>query len=121
MGPFPQLAIFRRFGPLNMLNLLSLQAELTHLQNELKAVTNLDDMSPGPESKFSSSFLAMLKEMDRDEEKVEDSREVPPASAKSGRTPLQWSLLLRIRSKLNEYSEYVTRSTPNRLLREVSR
>lgn len=37
------LAIFRRFGELNMLNLLSLQAELIELQGRYKRICEIDD------------------------------------------------------------------------------
>ena len=36
MGTHPKLAISRRFGALNLRNLLYLQAELIYLEDELK-------------------------------------------------------------------------------------
>ena len=38
MGSYQETAIFRRFGKLNMLNLLSLQAELTDLEVQLENI-----------------------------------------------------------------------------------
>jgi hypothetical protein len=37
MGAHPEVAVFRRFGALNAQNLLYLQAELTHLELELRS------------------------------------------------------------------------------------
>ncbi|KAL9042553.1 MAG: hypothetical protein Q9214_003742 [Letrouitia sp. 1 TL-2023] len=50
-------AIFRRFTPLNVKNLLYMQAELIHLDAELRIIENEDRTSGNPEkSSFSSSF-----------------------------------------------------------------
>ncbi|KAK4549982.1 hypothetical protein LTR36_002949 [Oleoguttula mirabilis] len=97
MGPFPQLAIFRKLGSLDMLNLLSLQAELTHLESQFKAISRRDDKSAGVASDFSVSFRAMLEERDQNSDKL-------PDLAESDDTQMQWWLILRIREKLNEYN-----------------
>jgi hypothetical protein len=44
----PQLAIFRRFGSLNALNLLYLQADLALFQNELEHQQGVDNRSGDP-------------------------------------------------------------------------
>ena len=87
LGPYPELAHFRRFGSLNMLNLLSLQAELTHLKVRFDAIASRDDKAHNynTTSRYSKSFRAMLV--------------FPPE-----KRPEQWKLLLEIRAKLNEYS-----------------
>ena len=45
MGPNPDVAIFRRFGALNMLNLMSLQVELVDLEAQLSDIAREDDTS----------------------------------------------------------------------------
>lgn len=50
-------AIFRRFGPLAMLNLMSLQAEILDLEKELENITEQDDKTNDPDvSLYSRSF-----------------------------------------------------------------
>lgn len=75
MGPFPELTVMRRFGALNALCLLSLQAELTQLELQLKKASVADHLL---------SFQAQL-------ERAEDARP-------------QWDLILSAREKLKEYS-----------------
>lgn len=77
MSRYPENAIFRRFSSLNMINLLSLQAELIALQEDCEKVWaekgGLDNIG---EEKFS--------------EWLKDSS--------------QYELLLKLREKLREYS-----------------
>jgi hypothetical protein len=42
MGDIPELAIIRRFGNLNALNMLYYQAELSYLENELRTIEKRD-------------------------------------------------------------------------------
>ena len=85
MGPYPELTIVRRFRALNALSLLSLQAELTQLEFELKLVSQQDDESADTSiQNLSSSFEAQL-----------------------GRTEAarpQWDSIVKMRAKLKEYS-----------------
>ena len=85
LGRDPSLASFRRFGSLNMLNLLSLQAELTLLKRTFEQLSAMDDQGPGKAAYYSQSFETMLN--------------YPP-----GERPEQWRLLMEIRAKLKEYS-----------------
>lgn len=66
-------AIFRRFGQLNMLNLLCMQAELMELQSEFRTVCEEDDDSKSEinRPKFAFSFVAMVEQ---DEEKRDQAR-----------------------------------------------
>lgn len=106
MGPYPQLAIFRKFGSLNMLNLLSLQAELTRLEKKLKATVKSDDKSVGEASKYSTSFLAMLQQTDLSAaDQSEEPGDPPEKPEQSGLMPAQWRVILEIRRKLDEYSK----------------
>jgi len=86
MGQHTETAIFRRFGQLNMFNLLSLQAELTDLELQLQHIRQEDETSDDP--------LRMLHTVDFWE--LRQSR-------KAG-DDLQWQTLLNIREKLQEYS-----------------
>lgn len=87
MSLWPEVAIFRRFGALNVQNLLFLQAEIAHLEAELK----------------------MVRER---EEKQEDTRgilaqrswfELSQAS-EDGKYCRQWAVIQDIRARLSEYS-----------------
>jgi hypothetical protein len=78
MGSSRRMSIFRRFGNLTMLNLLTLQAELSNLEFEYRVVhlyNNEDDKG------LLSTSVAKLKD--------------------SG--DYQWELALQIRVKLKEY------------------
>lgn len=86
MGHHTETAIFRRFSQLNMLNLLSLQAELTDLELHLRHIRQEDEISDDP--------LRMLHTIDFWE--LRQSREAGD--------DLQWQTLLNIRQKLQEYS-----------------
>ena len=90
MGTHNETAIFRRFGELNMLNLLSLQAELTDLEIELQNIRDADEVAEDPaRNLYAIDFHEMRKRGDE-------------------RDDQQWQMLLRIREKLQEYS--ITRS-----------
>ena len=45
MGNLPELAIFRKFHEINIQNLLTLQSELVHLEEEYKAICDEDASS----------------------------------------------------------------------------
>lgn len=86
MGNYRRVAIFRRFGALNMLNLLSLQAELVELEVHFKDVCAEDNESNDPvEQNFSKYF----HELRKSENKANDE---------------QYQMLLTLRKKLQEYS-----------------
>jgi len=85
MSQHPELAIARRFGHLNMQNLLYLQAELVHLEAEYKKIAEDDHRNPG-RLDFAKDWLS-LSQSD-DEADLE-----------------QWEKLLEIRPKLKEYND----------------
>ncbi|KAF2144253.1 uncharacterized protein K452DRAFT_223706 [Aplosporella prunicola CBS 121167] len=66
MGPYTEVAIFRRFGSLNMINLLFLQAELVELERKYKDIYLFDAKgAPGiPAQPFSHNFKS-LRESDK--------------------------------------------------------
>ncbi|KUJ07164.1 uncharacterized protein LY89DRAFT_725999 [Mollisia scopiformis] len=87
-------AIFRRFGDLNMLNLLSLQAELMKLRNDLQEscvqnATEAEDYARGYLNAYSLPSRANEEETEASIEKKEKEK-------------LQ--LLISIRNKLREYN-----------------
>ena len=86
MGHHPETAIFRRFDHLNMLNLLSLQAELTDLELQLQHIRQEDEMSEDPLRQLQSTDFWELRQ-----------------SRKAG-DDLQWKALINMREKLQEYS-----------------
>lgn len=89
---FSGLAIFRKFGDLNMLNLLSLQAELLGLRAELQhSFTQPDNL------KYAYSFKELRKDDD-------DSEDLDPGE--EGYEPnMQQKLMTRIQEKLHLYNQ----------------
>jgi hypothetical protein len=88
MSLSPETAIFRRFGELNMLNLLRLQAELHDLEHQLQEIRGEDALSKDPvRTGYVNDFRLM-----RDWMEEGDS--------------LQYDMLLNIGKKLEEYSEF---------------
>lgn len=85
-----ELGIFRRFGTLNVQNLLYLQAELTHLESELRTLEKADRDSGGPFKSVYCHDWWHLSQVETEE------------------TNSQWQKFLELRSKLKEYSEFFT-------------
>jgi hypothetical protein len=82
MGHYPEAAIFRRLGALNMLSLLSLQAELANLQVQLRDLWAEDEASHEDSERMFSTYFRAVRN--------------------SGNS-LQYEMLLNIRQKLQEY------------------
>lgn len=89
MGPYQEAAIFRRFGPLAMMNLLSLQAELVELHAEFRKICQDNDHSADPVEKNFSKYFRDLRE------------------SEGGGKDHQYQMLMQIRSKLNEYCTHM--------------
>lgn len=85
MGHYSEAAIFRRFGSLNMLTLLSLQAELIDLQAQFRDMCAEDDGSDDPSEKRFSTYFRVLR---------------------GAENSIQYETLLDIRKKLQEYSKF---------------
>jgi hypothetical protein len=84
MSHHQEFAIFRRFSKLNIQNLLYLQAELIHLEKELREVADRDRADPSRAAYVRDwNYLAYGTD---DDEKG------------------QWNAVLQIREKLKEYS-----------------
>jgi len=79
------IAIFRRYNEFNMLNLLSLQAEMAALRAKFFNQCNVDDISGLPFEKFSENFESLRE-------------------AAAGSNEEQYVILLEIRNKMKEYS-----------------
>lgn len=86
MGLIPEIAVFRRFGFLNKLNLLHMQAELKYLEDKLIKIQQRDSRSLGIENRYARDSY-WLRESD-------------------GGDNRQSELLLDIRIKLEKYSMY---------------
>ena len=83
----PDVAIFRRFGHLNLQNLLYLQSELISLSQDYYKIAQVDSSSDDTERKqFSKQWIKL---------------------ARSSDCPQQWDKWLEIRSKLEQYSKNV--------------
>ncbi|KAK7915257.1 hypothetical protein PG985_012960 [Apiospora marii] len=81
-----ECAIYRRFRNLNSLNLLYLQAELTHLEQDLQRLTERDARSL--ERRFYAKDWLSLSQNDDEDEDAE-----------------QWDKFLEIRGKLEKYND----------------
>lgn len=84
MSNHDELAIFRRFKELNVLNLLYTQAELVHLESELTSLRDLDISQPERAAYLRDWWSLAHSEEDEDKE--------------------QWQKILEIRQKLDAYS-----------------
>ena len=85
MSKDTDIAIFRRFNEINILNLLSLQAEIFDMQNRFDIERSLDGESDDSgEREHSKYFLRLLQSKGKDGQ--------------------QYQILLALREKMNEYS-----------------
>lgn len=89
MGTYPELAIFRRFGALNLQNIIYLQAEITTLEGEFQKIVAEDNLNPEREM-FSRDWDHLA------------------ASANyghgDGAASTRYRMILHIRQVLNDYS-----------------
>ena len=97
MGLWPEVAIFRRFGALNTQNLLFLQAEIAHLERELKNIREREERREDERGLLAQRSWFELSQA------TEDGEYCP-----------QWAVIQEIRSKLSEYSKKII---PSRSLR----
>ncbi|KAG0651501.1 hypothetical protein D0Z07_1897 [Hyphodiscus hymeniophilus] len=88
MNCFNEFAVFRRFGKLNFLNLLYLQAELTHLEADLKELAERDAADPHRRL-YSKHWWRMTQSEEEHDDRA------------------QWEMALRVRGKLKEYNEHL--------------
>ncbi|KAI0975149.1 hypothetical protein F4678DRAFT_318818 [Xylaria arbuscula] len=91
MGAHPEMTAFRRFGSLNALNLLYLQADLIGLENELQKQAEIDAAS----GHFENSIY------DRDWRTLSESAKT------EGGGSTQWHTVLKVRDKLKEYNQAI--------------
>lgn len=87
MGNYTEMAIFRRFSDLNYLNALSLQADIQELQVHLGDICYEDNTSSDPERVTYSKYYHALRK------------------SAEGCNGDQYEMLMKIRAKLDEYSE----------------
>ena len=85
MGAYPETLIFRRFGAISAQNILYLQDELVHLEQELRECTLANQQSED------ATTRDML------------SRDWFTLAHVDGGTGQQWCLMLQIREKLKDY------------------
>ena len=94
MGAYPETLIFRRFGAMSAQNLLYLQAELVHLEQELQECTLADQKS---EDIITRDIL---------------SKDWYTLAHINSGTQRQWQLMLHIRAKMKEYGTRPTLLNP---------
>jgi hypothetical protein len=98
IGRYPSLAIYRKFGALGAKVLLHMQAELTHLENELSIISRRNSTDP-EKARFDVSW----EELDQ--------------ASSEGAADLQRNLILKIQEKLAIYRRQVSvRGPSSRLL-----
>lgn len=86
MSAHPEVGIFKRFGDLNAYNLLALQSELTYLRDE-----------------FLYELASEESESKEDDQPSLDCNMRKFSKSNSAR----WDILMKIRTKLNEYSMFL--------------
>lgn len=86
MASHEEFAILRQFKALNYQNLLYLQAELTHLEEELRELAYKDASRPGRVF-FARDWWSLARTRGRDARR-------------------QWKKVLKVRRQLNENSSY---------------
>jgi len=97
MGSHPELAIFRRFGAMNVQSMLYLQAELVHLELQLREYARDDEQSRDPERRaFSLNWQKLSESTTNSDDK-------------------QWKTMLRIRETLKEYSKLIPEAKPQHI------
>jgi hypothetical protein len=86
MGQHTEFGIFRQFSRLNLQNLLYLQAELVHLEADLRETVRADQNSGHPRKvAYSKDWWSLANSRNDGDER-------------------QWAKVLEIREKLREYS-----------------
>lgn len=88
IGRYPPLSIYRKFGALAAENLLHMQAELSHLEAEMRLIKEQDRQDSGK-----AGFVACWSALQG-------------ATSNPG-ADLQWRKSLEIRKKLTEYRSYL--------------
>ncbi|KAL9037618.1 MAG: hypothetical protein Q9180_003618, partial [Flavoplaca navasiana] len=95
MGAHPEVAILRRFGSLNARNLLYLQAELTALEQTLRACTEKNIQSSDADRTASARDWYTLSRLGSGSNGTGDTD--------AGE---EWRTVLEIREKVKEYSPW---------------
>lgn len=90
MGTYPELAIFRRFGALNLQNIIYMQADITHLEEQLREMVAEDNHSSDPERKMLSRDWWAI---------AEGSYGMDEASSR------RYKIVMKLRSVLKDYND----------------
>jgi hypothetical protein len=85
MSTYPEFAILRSFRTLNMQNLLYLQAEITHLEAELRRRT-VENIASGKSPDYQHDWWSL-------------------AHGHEDGNGMQWDIMLEIGEKLEKYSK----------------
>jgi hypothetical protein len=100
MSTYSDVFILRSFSGLNVKNLLYYQAELAHLEQELKEIEHEDQMcEQGPRQLYATDWKSLGTR--GCERTTLDGKMTTP----SQRDSLQWQTFLKIREVLDKYSQ----------------
>lgn len=100
MADHNDLLILRTFSSLNIKNILYYEAELSHLECELREIESEDQTcNASPRQDYAASWKALSAGPNA------HSLATSSPSPKSPRDALQWQLFSRIRAVLREYSK----------------
>jgi hypothetical protein len=100
MSTYPDVFIVRRFSELNVMNLLYLQAELAHLEQELKEIEDEDRLCEAwPRKRFATDWKSLGIGSRHKYNGCSESTIPTP------RDSLQWQTFLKIRETLSKYSQ----------------
>ena len=107
MGAYPEVAIVRRFAALSAQNILYLQAELVDLESRLRDIED-QDKERGPED-WKDCNLDWYQLSTWTDGAVDAPNEVDgPEPSDKPLVGRRWSTFLQIRSKLKEYSKWLS-------------
>lgn len=101
MSKHPELFILRSFRDLNVKNILYYEAELAHLECELREVEEEDEAEKTlPRKEYAVNWKRMSM--------TRDTHLLPPENPTfhSSRDELQWRIFSRIRLLLEKYSKH---------------
>ncbi|KAI9662602.1 MAG: hypothetical protein M1821_008769 [Bathelium mastoideum] len=107
MGLLPETAVFRRFGFLNKLNLLYMQAELKSLEEKLKEIQRRDCQGPGYEQYFTRDFRLLNDSEEYASEQLKLVLVIQAKLEKYNAALIQQSQMLQMTPPIKSDLEYI--------------
>ncbi|KAI9697151.1 MAG: hypothetical protein M1820_007886 [Bogoriella megaspora] len=109
IGLVPETAIFRRFGFLNSLNLLYMQAELKYLEEKLKNVQRRDNQTPGDEQWYTRDYFFLDDSKEEHGEQIRLIMDMREKLEKYNAALIQQSQILPMKSPSSFDLDYIQR------------